>query len=87
MVRSLCIPEQQGSSQCWTGCSLAGMQRTHGMQIQCMRMEEGLKAEDYIAYGKGHQFTDIVSPVGEDQIQVINLFTDEVQMTNKKSFQ
>ena len=24
MVRSLCIPEQQGSSQCWTGCSLAG---------------------------------------------------------------
>ena len=66
---------------------IAGMQRTHGMQIQCMRMEEGLKAEDYIAYGKGHQFTDIVSPVGEDQIQVINLFTDEVQMTNQKSFQ
>ena len=32
---------------------IAGMQRTHGMQIQCMRMEEGLKAEDYIAYGKG----------------------------------
>lgn len=57
------------------------------MIIQCMRMEEGLKAEDYIAYGKGHQFTDIVSPVGEDQIQVINLFTDEVQMTNQKSFQ
>ena len=28
---------------------IAGMQRTHGMQIQCMRMEEGLKAEDYIA--------------------------------------
>ena len=66
---------------------IAGMQRTHGMQIQCMRMEEGLKAEDYIVYGKSHQFTDIVSPVGEDQIQVINLFTDEVQMTNQKSFQ
>ena len=26
---------------------IAGMQRTHGMQIQCMRMEEGLKAEVY----------------------------------------
>ena len=24
MVRSLCIPEQQRSSQCRTGCSLAG---------------------------------------------------------------
>ncbi|MFR8248159.1 MAG: hypothetical protein ACLVAT_02545 [Lachnospiraceae bacterium] len=69
---------------------IAGMQRTHGMQIQCMRMEEGLKAEDYIAYGrKGHQFTRcaVSTPVGEDQIQVINLFTDEVQMTNQKSFQ
>lgn len=66
---------------------IAKMQRIHGMQVQCMRMEDGKTAKDYISYGKKHQFTDIVAPVCAEKIQVINLFTDEEQITNQKSFQ
>lgn len=61
--------------------------RNHQMDTQCMRMEEGKTPEDYISYGKHHQFGDLVYPVTEDEIQVINLFTDEVMITNLKSFQ
>ena len=61
--------------------------RNHQMDTQCMCMEEGKTPEDYISYGKHHQFGDLVYPVTEDEIQVINLFTDEVMITNLKSFQ
>lgn len=61
--------------------------RSHQMDTQCMCMEEGKTPEDYISYGKHHQFGDLVYPVTEDEIRVINLFTDEVMITNLKSFQ
>lgn len=61
--------------------------RSHQMDTQCMCMEEGKTPEDYISYGKHHQFGELVYPVTEDEIRVINLFTDEVMITNLKSFQ
>lgn len=60
--------------------------RKHQMDVQCMCMEEGKTLEDYAAYGKHHQFGDLVHPVSEEQIRVINLFTDEERITNLKSF-
>ena len=60
--------------------------RSHKMDVQCMRMEDGKTFTDYIAYGKHHQFSDLVYPLTEDNIQVINLFTDEMKTTNLKNF-
>ena len=60
--------------------------RSHKMDVQCMRMEDGKTFTDYIAYGKHHQFSDLVYPMTEDNIQVMNLFTDEMKMTNLKNF-
>lgn len=60
--------------------------RSHKMDVQCMRMEDGKTFTDYIAYGKHHQFSDLVYPMTEDNIQVINLFTDEMKTTNLKNF-
>ncbi|MGN0252608.1 MAG: ATP phosphoribosyltransferase regulatory subunit [Oliverpabstia sp.] len=60
--------------------------RSHKMDVQCMRMEDGKIFTDYIAYGKHHQFSDLVYPLTEDNIQVINLFTDEMKTTNLKNF-
>lgn len=60
--------------------------RSHQMDVQCMCMEDGKALEDYVSYGKHHQFGDLVYPMSEEQIRVINLFTDEERMTNLKSF-
>lgn len=66
--------------------SMAQEHRAHQMEVQCMRLEEGKTAEDYLAYGKHHQFTDLVYPLSEEHIQITNLFTDEVRVTNRKNF-
>lgn len=60
--------------------------RSHKMDVQCMRMEDGKTFTDYIAYGKHHQFSDLVYPMTEENIQVMNLFTDEMKTTNLKNF-
>lgn len=65
---------------------MATEHRSHQMDVQCMRMEEGKTLEDYVSYGKYHQFGDLVYPVSEEQIRIINLFTDEERTTNLKSF-
>ena len=58
---------------------LAREHREHQMDVQCMLMEEGRTLEDYKSYGRKNHFGGIVYPVNEDEIRVINLFTDEVQ--------
>ena len=56
------------------------------MEVQCMRMEEGKTLEQYIAYGKHHQFTDLIFPETEVKIHIFNLYTDEMWKTDRKSF-
>lgn len=63
---------------------MAGSRRRHQMDVQCMRMEEGKAPEDYISYAKRHQFNDLICPFSEEEIQVINLYTDEVRRTDSK---
>ncbi len=58
---------------------LAREHRAHQMDVQCMLMEERKTLSDYRAYGKQNRFGGIVYPVNEDEIRVINLFTDEEQ--------
>ncbi|MBS6195337.1 MAG: ATP phosphoribosyltransferase regulatory subunit [Clostridiales bacterium] len=65
---------------------IAKEHRLHQMEVQCMRLEEGKTRDDYIAYAKHHQFGDLIYPVSEEEIRVMNLFTDEVQITNLRSF-
>lgn len=65
---------------------MAQERRRHQMEVQCMRIEEGKSPESYIAYGKHHQFGDMICPVSEEEIRIMNLFTDEVQITDLKSF-
>lgn len=65
---------------------LATEHRSHQMDVQCMRMEEGKKLEEYIAYGKRHQFSGLIYPVTEHDVRIVNLFTDEMQTTDIKSF-
>lgn len=66
--------------------SIAREQRIHRMEVQCMRMEEGKTLEQYIAYGKHHQFTDLIFPETEEKIHIFNLYTDEMWKTDRKSF-
>lgn len=60
--------------------------RERYMEIQCMRMEEGKTVQDYIPYGKHHQFVELVYPISTDEIQVYNLFTDETVKTDWDGF-
>lgn len=60
--------------------------RERYMEIQCMRMEEGKTAQDYIPYGKHHQFVELVYPISADEIRVYNLFTDETVKTDWDGF-
>ncbi len=60
--------------------------RSHQMNVQCMPAENGKQAEDYISYGKQLQFTELVYPVCESQIRVLNLYTDEEKIVEYKSF-
>ncbi len=60
--------------------------RERYMEIQCMRMEGGKTVEDYIPYGKHHQFVELVYPVSAQEIQVYNLFTDEKVQTDWDGF-
>lgn len=65
--------------------SISMTQRSHEMNVQCMMAEKGKRAEDYVSYGKKLQFTDLVYPVSEQEIQVINLYTDEQKTVDLKS--
>lgn len=66
--------------------NMAKEQRAHQMDVQCMKMDPEKTMKDYIAYGKRHQFQDLICPESEEKIQITNLFTDEVKTTSLKSF-
>lgn len=68
------------------GIQIAARQRQHQMEIQCMCLEQGKRLEDYLEYGKRHHFDEIVYPISKDEIHILNLFTDEKQIVNEKSF-
>ncbi|NCB94747.1 MAG: ATP phosphoribosyltransferase regulatory subunit, partial [Clostridia bacterium] len=61
--------------------NMAKEQRAHQMDVQCMKMDPEKTMKDYIAYGKRHQFQDLICPESEEKIQITNLFTDEVKTT------
>ena len=79
----LILYPQEGRSLAIT---IAREQRAHQMETQCMCMTKGKTLEDYISYGKRHQFTDIICPHSEEEIQIMNLYTDERRVCNWKSF-
>ena len=43
--------------------------------------------EDYISYGKLHQFEEVIIPLQNENIRVVNLFTDEEKEIPYREFQ
>lgn len=66
--------------------AVAKRQRSHTLNVQCMRMNDEQTPEDFITYGKHHQFADLICPISEKEIRIWNLFTDEVETIEWKNF-
>lgn len=70
-----------------TAVEIAQSYRKHHLEVQCMCMDETKSMEDYISYGKLHQFEEVIIPLQNEKIKVVNLFTDEEKEIPYREFQ
>lgn len=70
-----------------TAVEIAQSYRKHHLEVQCMCMDETKSMEDYITYGKLHQFEEVIIPLQNENIRVVNLFTDEEKEIPYREFQ
>lgn len=60
--------------------------RNNQMNVQCMKTDASKTEMDYVEYGKHHQFGELIYPISETQIKIVNLFTDEESVMNIEHF-
>ena len=60
--------------------------RNNQMNVQCMYVEDKKTEMDYVKYGKRHHFGELIFPISESEIKIVNLFTDEETFMNIENF-
>lgn len=66
---------------------IAQSYRKHHLEVQCMCMDETKQMSEYISYGKLHQFEEVIIPMQNEKVKIINLFTDEEKEIAYKELQ
>lgn len=60
--------------------------RNNQMNVQCMNVEDKKSEMDYVTYGKRHHFGELIFPISESEMKIVNLITDEETVMNIENF-
>lgn len=60
--------------------------RNNQMNVQCMKAADEKIEMDYVNYGKQYSFSELIFPISESEIKIVNLFTDEETIMNIENF-